>query len=223
MIIAFVGQKGGSGKSTMARLLAQQAADLEDMTVHLADMDVRQRTSVKWAERRRRNGLSDISCTAYEDVPSALEGARGFRLLIFDAKGLADPQTLEIAQTSDLTVIPTSPGVDSLEEAVLLVHELTANGIGADHIRFALFATRKEAPRKRARALNYLQGSGVEVLGGELPHMASYEMALDAGRSPAETVSAATGEPLEGLNKAAVKLADAIADALIDAATPRKD
>jgi len=91
MILGCLSQKGRTGKSTIARLVAQQFLTVDGMTVHIADMDPAQGTSVKWAAKRRKAGLGDISCAAYKDVPSALEAGRNHRLLIFDGpRGRAD-------------------------------------------------------------------------------------------------------------------------------------
>jgi pantothenate kinase-related protein Tda10 len=46
-IIAIVSQKGGVGKSTMARALAREAAN-NGLKVKIADLDTQQGTSVDW-------------------------------------------------------------------------------------------------------------------------------------------------------------------------------
>ncbi len=55
-IISFLSQKGGCGKSTLARLFAQQLTK-DDLVVLLADMDIKQTTATKWGQRRQDNGL----------------------------------------------------------------------------------------------------------------------------------------------------------------------
>ncbi len=47
MIIAFVSQKGGVGKSTLARAVAREAA-YGGLKVKIADLDTQQGTSVDW-------------------------------------------------------------------------------------------------------------------------------------------------------------------------------
>ena len=51
LIIACVSQKGGTGKSTPARLLAREYANAGWM-VKIADLDISQGTSFNWQSRR---------------------------------------------------------------------------------------------------------------------------------------------------------------------------
>jgi hypothetical protein len=50
------GQKGGTGKSTLARAFAVEAAK-RDSRVLIADLDEAQRTSWDWGRRRAANSL----------------------------------------------------------------------------------------------------------------------------------------------------------------------
>ncbi|EEE5037637.1 ParA family protein, partial [Salmonella enterica subsp. diarizonae] len=50
-VISIVGQKGGGSKSTKARTLAVGFSEAGWKT-HLADIDTKQQTSLKWTERR---------------------------------------------------------------------------------------------------------------------------------------------------------------------------
>ena len=49
--VAMVAQKGGVGKSTLARILAVEAAK-GGLQAKIADLDTQQTTSVSWAARR---------------------------------------------------------------------------------------------------------------------------------------------------------------------------
>ena len=55
-LISFVSQKGGVGKSTLARLLAVGAAHRGQRTL-LADFDLEQLTCVEWNATRMRNSV----------------------------------------------------------------------------------------------------------------------------------------------------------------------
>jgi len=54
MIISCIGQKGGGAKSTIARTLAVGFTEAGWKT-HLADIDEKQQTSLKWCKRRSLN------------------------------------------------------------------------------------------------------------------------------------------------------------------------
>jgi chromosome partitioning protein len=57
LFIGMVSQKGGVGKSTLARLLAREYANA-GWNVKIADLDVSQGTSFSWQARRLQNALS---------------------------------------------------------------------------------------------------------------------------------------------------------------------
>ena len=52
-IIACLSQKGGGGKSTLARCLAVELTKQKNKVL-LVDLDIQQKTSQEWAERRKR-------------------------------------------------------------------------------------------------------------------------------------------------------------------------
>ena len=54
--IAMVAQKGGVGKSTLARIIAVEGAR-GGLATKIADLDTQQSTSVNWAIRRAENDL----------------------------------------------------------------------------------------------------------------------------------------------------------------------
>ena len=70
--IGFVSQKGGCGKSTLARLLAREVA-VNNMSIKIADMDLKQSTSSRWVGRRAENGIEPtIRSETFADVKTAL-------------------------------------------------------------------------------------------------------------------------------------------------------
>ena len=66
--IAMVAQKGGVGKSTLARIVAVEATK-GGLQTKIADLDTQQTTSVSWAARRAANGLEPpIRAEAFRSV-----------------------------------------------------------------------------------------------------------------------------------------------------------
>ena len=83
-LIGVVSQKGGVGKSTLARLLAREVA-AGGASVKIADLDIQQGTSFKWAARRAANGLTpEIRVETFANVKTALSEAAAFDVYIFD-------------------------------------------------------------------------------------------------------------------------------------------
>src|ERR1700730_17092222 len=91
IVVSFVSNKGGVGKSTLARAFAVEA--VRDGTgVLLADVDEGQHTSLKWNARRVESGIEpEIAVRAYERgadgsaTEQALADADNYEMLIIDA------------------------------------------------------------------------------------------------------------------------------------------
>lgn len=184
-VVAFVSQKGGVGKSTLARAVAREF-QRNGFRVKLADMDVQQATTVNWHVRRLNAGLEPVgSVECYRTYAEARASATECDVLVVDAAGRASKATAEIAQDADLVIQPSAPGIDDLEPAVLLFHELTKQGIPRKKLHFAITFVGTENEEVLGR--EYLDYAGYTVLDGSLEFRPSYRAALTAGRTISET------------------------------------
>jgi chromosome partitioning protein len=202
-IIAFVSQKGGVGKSTLARALAREAAH-GGLQVKIADLDTQQGTSVDWHRLRLHAGLQPaVAAEAFATAAQALHIASHYDLLIIDGPARTSSGTLEIARMADLVVQPTGASVDDLRPAVREFHALVQAGIPKAKLTFAL--NRIGTPAEEAEARAYLAEAGYTVLDGCVLERPAYRKAQNVGRSVTET-------SFRGLNTKA----DALIQALID-------
>ena len=184
--VAFVAQKGGVGKSTLARLLAVEAAK-GGLEVKIADLDTRQTTSVNWTARRAENGLMpEIRAEAFGNIETAIRESNTFDLYIFDGAAYSSGDTLKVCMASDLIVIPTSEGIDDLHPSVILANNLLKEGIDAQRIAFVLTIT-SDSEREIASAREYLAQTPYLVLAGHIPFRTGFKVALDQGKSITET------------------------------------
>ena len=77
-IIGMVSQKGGAGKSTLARLFARELA-ADGFAVKIADLDTQQTTCTEWAADRAEAGFEpEIQVQAYAKMDTALREAGRF-------------------------------------------------------------------------------------------------------------------------------------------------
>jgi hypothetical protein len=126
LIIGVVSQKGGVGKSTIARLIARELA-AQAWEVKIADLDISQATSYHWRARRLQRAMEpDISIEQYGRVDQALKSAEHFDLLVLDGAPHATQATQQIAMASDLVIIPTGLAVDDLQPGVPLARICSA-------------------------------------------------------------------------------------------------
>jgi chromosome partitioning protein len=180
-IIAFVSQKGGVGKSALARALVREAAN-NGLKAKIADLDTQQATSVDWQRSRLQAGIKpDVAVEAFATAEQALEMADHFDLLILDGPARTSRGTLAIARVADLVVQPTGASVDDLRPAVREFHALAQAGIPKAKLAFALNRIGTEAEEVEARA--YLDEAGYAVLEGYLQERPAYRKAMNVGRA----------------------------------------
>ncbi|OWU66789.1 ParA family protein [Marinibacterium profundimaris] len=205
-IIGMVSQKGGAGKSTLARLFARELA-ADDFAVKIADLDTQQTTCAEWAADRAEAGIEpEIQVQAYAKIETALREASRFDAFILDGRPHSSDQTMQIAKAADLIVIPTGQTKDDLRPAVKLAHSLADAGIPEEKIAFALVKTTNSQAELMA-AREYLDQTDYTVLDGHLPVSTAYGTAHDVGRAVTETTH-------KSLNVKAETLAQSIIDRL---------
>lgn len=184
-IVGFVSQKGGVGKSTLARGIGREAS-AGGLSVKIADLDIQQGTSVNWYRRRLEAGIEPIfSVESFKTAAQALKLSSQFDYLIIDGPARASAATLEIARAATLIVQPTGSSVDDLEPAVLTFHELVRDGISRDILVFALSRVGTDAEEAEARA--YIKQAGYTVLDGSIQERPAYRQASNVGLSITET------------------------------------
>jgi chromosome partitioning protein len=107
-IWAFVNQKGGSGKTTLAVHLAAYA-EQKGETVVLIDLDP-QASAVAWSEVRDSDAPNVVAGSA-EKLTSLLDAAKGFgvTLAIIDTAPHTDRGALSAIRAADLIVMPLRP------------------------------------------------------------------------------------------------------------------
>jgi chromosome partitioning protein len=205
-VVAFVSQKGGVGKSTLARALAREAA-AGGLRVKVADLDTQQGTSVDWHRQRLTAGIEPVvSVEAFATAGQALAVANGYDILILDGPARTSQATLEIARAANLVVQPTGASLDDLRPAVREFHALVKAGLPAARLAFAL--NRIGTPAEEADARGYLTDAGYSVLAGALMERPAYRQAQNVGHAITETRFAALKER-----------ADALMQSLIDRVT----
>src|ERR1700720_1102365 len=97
-LISFVSQKGGVGKSTLARLLAVGAAHRGHKTL-LADFDLEQLTWVEGNATRVRNSIEpEIDALSFKSLKKLHKSEEEIDVLIADTRGLADETSKELAE-----------------------------------------------------------------------------------------------------------------------------
>jgi chromosome partitioning protein len=201
VVIAFMNQKGGVGKTMLARAMAVELAKAGKSVV-LVDLDVNQRTATNWAEARKRNGVKPEIRVDFVDLDEEpdfrlAELAADFDVVIFDAPGWTDTNTLALAQISDLCVLPTGLFVDDLYPTMMLVHELNNHGI--DPRRIAIVLNRKGSEAQEKFARRYLADGELSGADTALPDRAAFGKAGNGGQAAGEVSQKKLKEAVQAL------------------------
>jgi chromosome partitioning protein len=184
-IVSFIAQKGGVGKSTLARALAREAC-AGGWDVKVADLDTQQGTVADWHKVRLNSGLDQVgSVEVIGTVATALKSADSHDLLILDAAARASAVTADLAKHSDLSVIPTCASRDDLMPAIRLANELRKSGVDTNKIVLALTRVTTEAEIREAR--DFIAEAGYTTLEGCLYEKPAYRQAQNDGRAVTET------------------------------------
>lgn len=203
-VIGCASQKGGVGKSSIARAIAAAFA-LNDWSVLIADLDTKQGTATAWQQRRLRAEIRpDVPVQMFGNVATALRKASSADLLIIDGAPHASAETVEIAKASDLLLLPTGLALDDLEPAVTLANTLAdLHGIPVARMAFTLCKTgSSQAELQEAR--NYLGKTRFLTLDGAIPQKPAFSRAMDGGLSVIETPYKAPREQAMQVIEAAI-------------------
>jgi chromosome partitioning protein len=200
VVVGLVSQKGGVGKSTLARALGAVVAH-GGRKVRIADLDPQQHTVVEWERMRGENRLVPaLDVRGYSTVAQALAGMDDDELLILDAPARAGRKTMDIAKAADLIMQPTSGSLDDLRPAIILFHELVEAGIPRDRLVLALSRILNTNEANAARA--YIAKTDYEVLAGAIPERAAFREAHNRGQAATEARGRAPDDPIQHLMEA---------------------
>lgn len=184
-VIGIISQKGGVGKSTVARMLAREYASAQ-WDVLIADMDIQQGTSTDWYTRRLENKIEpDFSVQKFSTVEKALKQGEKYDLVVFDGAPHATRQTQQIAKASNLVILPAGNSKDDLNPQIRLAHELS-DIIDHKHIFFTLTRV-GDSEAENEGTQDWIEQAGYKVLKGAIPERTAYRNAMDDGKTLTET------------------------------------
>lgn len=189
--IGVVSQKGGVGKSTLARALAVHYASGRSRVL-LADMDTNQSTAHEWFIRRTEGHLKtkpQVHVLQFGSVAHALKQANNhefpYQHLVFDGAPQSSKTTADIAKHSELILIPTGLSTDDLVPSVVLANSLYESGTAANKITFVLSRT-GDSKAELAECREYLNSTPYQLIDGHIPEKTAFRRTQDEGLSIVE-------------------------------------
>jgi chromosome partitioning protein len=204
-LISFVSQKGGVGKSTLARLFAVGAAHRGHKTL-LADFDLEQLTCVEWNATRMRNSIEpEIDARPFKSLKKLHRSEEDIDVVVADTRGLADSVTQELAEDSNVVFLPTGTSSDDLRPTLALARKLAKQG--ADGRIVIVLSKVGRSEKQVANAVAAIEESGFELLAEHWPLRDGFQSELDAGRAGREAHNPHLREMAEKMEQALFKRA----------------
>lgn len=199
-VATFLGQKGGVGKSALARVLAVAAAH-EGQKVIIADFDLEQLSCVEWSATRLREGIEpEIEARPFKSAKKLRKTLEDYDLVVADTRGLADDLTIDLAHESDLVFLPTGTSQDDLRPTLGLARKL---GRKISDRRIILVLSRVgRSERQVEDALAHIETEGFQVLDVHWPQRDGFMAEFDTGRAGSEARNPYLRQAAEAMEKA---------------------
>jgi chromosome partitioning protein len=179
--LAFLSQKGGSGKTTLAVHTAV-AAQEDGERVVIVDTDL-QKSATTWSDARQADtpAVAPVAAAALNDVMTASRDD-AMTLCIIDTAPHAAPDAARVAALADFVVIPCRPTAFDLAAAGSAVEIVKAAGARAV---FVLSACPLRAP-EIAETRAVLEGYGFPVAPVPISERRAFARAVASGRAVTE-------------------------------------
>jgi chromosome partitioning protein len=208
--ILFTSQKGGVGKSTLARSAAIALA-YAGRKVLLADFDVDQRTCMRWQAQRVARALEpsiDVSAFSKEKKLGRVEFE--YQDIVIDTRGQFDETSLDVAISSDVVFLPSSFSLDDVSPTLRVVESLRNAGVPSSRVAI-VFCRTGGSRRQEQQARSILEMNSIAALDAVLPQKDGFISLYATGRTGREA-----GQPK--LRAVALAMDEALL-AFIDAAS----
>lgn len=182
--ISLIGQKGGTGKTTLAVGLAV-AAFRAGKVVAVIDLDP-QASAANWKDRRTEDNPAVVSAQSSRLKQTLTAAAEmGAELVIIDTAGRNDESALNAARQSDLVLIPTRTNIVELEALPAAADILRLAGNPPAFV--VLNGLHPTATKQATDARELVRHTfGLECAPGHLCHRSAYADAMTTGRTPQE-------------------------------------
>lgn len=180
--VAFVCQKGGTGKTTLALSLAVEAMR-SGLTTAVVDLDP-QVSACAWSDMRAAEAPVVIDAQpARLDAVAAKARNMGVGLLLVDTAGRTEQAALAAARAADLVLVPLQPSVIDLK-TIKATSDLLA--LAGDARRAVVLTRVKPFGRRHAETGAWLEQQGLPVCPATVGDRITFQDAYAQGQGVAE-------------------------------------
>jgi chromosome partitioning protein len=187
--ILFTWQKGGVGKSTLARSTAVALA-CAGRKVLLADFDDAQRTCLRGqAQRQARRLEPAIHVAKLAKEKKLNKVSPGYDDVVMDTRGQHDELSLDLARAADVIFLPCSFSLDDVSPTLKVVESLRSAGIPSSRVAVVFCRTGGSA-RQEQHARSILEMNEIAALDAVLPQKDGFVSLCATGRTGREAPNA---------------------------------
>jgi chromosome partitioning protein len=198
--ILFTSQKGGVGKSTLARSIAVALA-YAGRKVLLADFDVEQRTCLRWQAQRQARALTPaIEVAAFSKEKKLGRVEFEYDDVIIDTRGQHDELSLELAISADIVFLPSSFSLDDVLPTLRVVESLRNAGVPPGRMAIA-FCRTGGSRRQEQQARSILAMNRIAALSTVLPQKDGFISLYATGRTGREAAQSNLRSVAEALDQ----------------------
>lgn len=205
--ILFTSQKGGVGKSTLARATAVALA-CAGRKVLLADFDVDQRTCLRWQGQRLARGLEPMIAVEKFSKESKLDRvAHQYDDVVMDTRGHYDDLSHDLALGADVIFLPSSFSPDDISPTLKVIEGLRDAGIPPSRVA-VVFCRTGGSVRQAQYARSVLEMNNITALEAVLPQRDGFVSVSATGRTGREAPSAALRSIAIAVDEALLRFID---------------
>ena len=182
MIISFLNQKGGVGKTTLSINVAACFA-LTKKRVLLIDAD-KQGSSTMWASLREDSPFQVVSLARDNMAKDALKMAEGYDVTIIDGPPHAEKIARSCIIASDIILLPIEPSGLSTWASDLTIRQIQEAMDYKESIKCGFVVNRKIGKTVIGRDIRMLaEKSGIPVLQAEINQRVAFAESLTMGKT----------------------------------------
>lgn len=182
LILSFINQKGGVGKSTLSINVTACLSSLK-RKVLLIDAD-KQGTSSTWASLREETPFQIVSMARENMARDAMKLAADFDFTILDGPPQAETISRSCIVASDLVVVPIEPGGASRWSSELTISQLKEAQEFKSTLKCGLVVSRKVGGTVLGRdARKMAEDAGIPIFKTEIEQRIAFAEAMTMGKT----------------------------------------
>jgi chromosome partitioning protein len=182
LVISFINQKGGVGKSTLSLNVAACLASMKQKVL-LVDAD-KQGTSSTWASLREETPFQIVSMARENMARDAMKLAADFDFTVIDGPPQAETISRSCIVASDLVVVPIEPGGASRWSSELTISQLKEAQEFKPTLKCGFVVSRKIAGTVLGRdARKMAEDAGIPIFETAIEQRIAFAEAMTMGKS----------------------------------------